>query len=35
VANQAYAEVLQIVGGQLGQNRGVDRVVAKRCFVLL
>jgi hypothetical protein len=28
------AEILEVVGGQLGQHCGVDRVVAKRLFVL-
>jgi len=35
VTDQVYAEVFEIVGGQIGQSRGVDRVVAKRLFVLL
>jgi hypothetical protein len=35
VADEADAEVLEVVGGQLRQYRGVDRVVAKRLFVLL
>jgi hypothetical protein len=35
VPNQANAEVPQVVGRQLRQYRGVDRVVAKRLFVLL
>jgi hypothetical protein len=34
MANQAYAKVFEIIGGQLGQNPSVDRVVAKCCFVL-
>jgi hypothetical protein len=33
--DKADAEVLQVVDGQLGQYRSVDRVVAKRLFVLL
>ena len=35
MSDEADAEVLEIVGGQLGQYRGVDGVVAKRLLVLL
>jgi hypothetical protein len=35
VPDEAYAEVPQIVGRQLRQYRGIDRVVAKRLIVLL
>src|SRR6516164_4422608 len=33
--NKAHAELLQVVGGQLGQYRGIDGVVAERLLVLL
>src|SRR5437660_11402487 len=33
--DEGHAEVLQVVGGQLRQYRGIDRIVAKRSFVLL
>src|SRR6516162_10149351 len=35
VPDEGDAEVPQVVGGQLRQHRGVDRVVAKPRFVLL
>src|SRR5207237_9312719 len=35
VPDEAHTEILEVVGGQLRQYRGVDRVVAKRRFVLL
>jgi hypothetical protein len=35
VPDQADAEILEIVGGQVRQYAFVDRVVAKRRFVLL
>jgi hypothetical protein len=35
MSNEVDAKVLQVVGGQLGQYRGVDRIVSKRLFVLL
>jgi hypothetical protein len=34
MANEAYTEVLEVVGGQF-QHRIVDRVLAKRLLVLL
>src|SRR6266446_6367207 len=35
VPDEAHTKVLEVVGGQLGQDRGVDGVVAERLFVLL
>ena len=35
MADGSNAEFLQIVGGQLGQYRGIDGVVVERLFVLL
>jgi hypothetical protein len=34
VPDKAHAEVLEVLGGQLRQYRGIDRVVAKRLLVL-
>jgi hypothetical protein len=35
MANEAYAEVLEVVGGQFQQHGVVDRVLAKRLLVSL
>src|SRR5438105_6407137 len=35
MSDEGHAEVLQVVGGQLRQYRGIDRILAKRSFVLL
>src|SRR6266851_533916 len=35
MSNEAYTEVLEVVGGQFRQHGVVDRVLAKRLLVLL
>ena len=35
MADQAHAEVLEVLGRQLGQDAGVDGVLAERWLVLL
>jgi hypothetical protein len=35
MANEAYSEVLEVVGGQFRQHGVVDCVLAKRLLVLL
>ena len=34
MADNVNAEVLEVVAGQIGQYRGIDRILAKRVFVL-
>jgi hypothetical protein len=35
MSNEANSKVLKIIGSQLQQYRGIDRIVAKRLLVLL